>query len=283
MKTALLSSADFLPLGPAAAGTVREALRLLHRANPALSWTGWLNVTLAALAVALLLIDHRLVTGAPVWLKPLKFSLSIIAFAWALGWLLASLPAAAQRSVQFLSWGVALSMAVEQAVIFVQAARGTTSHYNGSSGLNAALFGLMGLFIAVNTLMTTWALYLVWHYQPAGPAGYVWGMRLGLLVFLVGSVLGGFMIHNMQHTVGAPDGGPGLPGLGWSTRAGDLRAAHFLGMHALQVLPLLGWALSRTLPQQATALTWTGAALYAGAVGGLFMLAMAGRPLWAGQ
>ena len=51
-------------------------------------------------------------------------------------------------------------MAVEQAVIFTQAARGTTSHYNISSGLNAALFGLMGLFIAVNTLMTAWALYL---------------------------------------------------------------------------------------------------------------------------
>ena len=282
MKTLLLSSADFSPLSPAA-GPVREALRLLHRVNPALSWTGWLNVALAALALVLLLVDHRLVAGAPVWLKPLKFSLSIIAFAWTLGWLLADLPAAAQRSVQLLSWGVALSMAVEQFIIFTQAARGTTSHYNISTSLNAALFGLMGIFITLNTLMTAWALYLAWRYQPHGPAGYVWGLRLGLLVFLVGSVLGGFMILNMQHTVGAPDGGPGLPGLGWSTRAGDLRAAHFLGMHALQALPLLGWALSRTQSQQATALTWTGAALYAGAVAGLFVLALAGRPLWAGQ
>ena len=284
MKTVLLSAANFSPLGPAAAaGPVRAALRVLHRVNPALSGTGWLNVALAALALVLLLVDHRLIAGAPAWLKPLKFSLSIVAFAWTLGWLLADLPAPAQRSVQVLSWGVALSMLVEQAVIFAQAARGTTSHYNASTPLNALLFGLMGLFIVVNTLLTAWALYLAWRYQPHGPAGYVWGLRLGLLLFLVGSVLGGIMIHNMQHTVGAPDGGPGLPGLGWSTRAGDLRAAHFLGMHALQALPLLGWALSRALPQQAVALTWTGTALYAGAVAGLLLLALAGRPLWAGQ
>jgi hypothetical protein len=284
MKTALLSTVDFSPLSAIApsASTVGEALRVLHRVNPVLSWTGWLNVALAVLALALLPFDHRLVT-ALVWAKPLKFALSIIAFAWTLGWLLADLPAAAQRSVQLLSWGVAVSMVVEQAVIFTQAARGTTSHYNNSSALNAILFGLMGVFILVNTLMTVWALYLAWRYQPFGPASYVWGLRLGLLVFLVGSVLGGFMIHNQQHTVGAPDGGPGLPGLGWSTRAGDLRAAHFLGMHALQALPLLGWTLSRMVPRQAAGLAWAGAALYAGAVAGLFALAMAGRPLWAGQ
>lgn len=261
---------------------VSAALRALHRANPVLAWTGWLNVALAALALALLLLDHRVVTGAPVWMKPLKFALSITAFVWTLGWLLADLPAAAQRSVQLISWGVAVSMVVEQGVIFVQAARGTTSHYNTSSALNGLLFGLMGIFILVNTLMTVWALYLAWRYQPYGPAGYVWGLRLGLLVFLVGSVLGGLMIHHQQHTVGAPDGGPGLPGLGWSTRAGDLRIAHFLGMHALQALPLLGWALSRWEPRWAVPLTWTGAALYAAAVGGLLALALAGRPLWAG-
>ncbi|MBJ6111349.1 hypothetical protein JAO73_20175 [Hymenobacter sp. BT523] len=283
MKTALLQTSLFSSDASADSvfTSVGSALRVLHRVNPVLSWTGWLNVALAVLAVAGLLLDHRLVTGAPAWLKPLKFSLSIIAFAWTLGWLLADLPQAAQRSVLYLSWGLAVSMLVEQAVIFVQAARGTTSHYNTGSALNGALFGLMGLFILVNTLMTVWALYLVWHHPLHGPAGYVWGVRLGLLVFLVGSVLGGMMIHNLQHTVGAPDGGPGLPGLGWSTRAGDLRIAHFLGMHALQALPLLGWLLSSWAPRWASQLTWTGAALYAALVAGTFALAMAGRPLWA--
>ncbi|UOQ99520.1 hypothetical protein MUN81_08515 [Hymenobacter sp. 5317J-9] len=283
MKTALLQTVLLSPEAPAESlfGSVGAALRVLHRVNPVLSWTGWLNVALAALAVAGLLLDHRLVTGAPAWMKPLKFALSITAFVWTLAWLLADLPQAAQRAVQLISWGVALSMVVEQAVIFVQAARGTTSHYNTGSALNGALFSLMGIFILVNTLMTVWALYLVWRHPLHGPAGYVWGVRLGLLVFLVGSVLGGMMIHNQQHTVGAPDGGPGLPGLGWSTRAGDLRIAHFLGMHALQVLPLLGWLLSSWAPRWATPLTWTGTALYAGAVAALFALALAGRPLWA--
>ncbi|MFD1470634.1 hypothetical protein ACFQ48_20580 [Hymenobacter caeli] len=265
--------------GPAPARWARTALRALHRANPALSYTGWLNVGLAALATAGLLLDHRFVTGAPVWLKPLKFSLSVTAYAWTLGWLLADLPGAAQRGVRWLSAGVALSMAVEQAVIFGQAGRGTTSHYNVATAFDALLFGLMGLFIALNTALTVWALYLVWRHRPHGPAGYVWGVRWGLLVFLVGSVLGGLMIHNGQHTVGAPDGGPGLPGLGWSTRAGDLRVAHFLGLHALQALPLLGGALGRWVPRRAAVLAGAGALAYAALVAGLFVRALHGQPL----
>lgn len=285
MKTALLSAADFLPLHAVASSTSTawDALRVLHRVNPVLSYTGWLNVALAGLALALLPFDQRLVAGALVWLKPLKFALSIVAFAWTLGWLLADLPAQTQPSVRRLSWGVALSMLVEQAVIFTQAARGTTSHYNTATRLDGLLFGAMGVFILLNTVLTVWALWLAWRHRPHGPAGYVWGLRLGLLVFVVGSIMGGMMIRLSQHTVGAPDGGPGLPGLGWSTRAGDLRAAHFLGMHALQTLPLLGWLLSRWRPRRAVALTWAGAGLYAAAVASMFALALAGRPLWSGH
>ncbi len=287
MKPLLVKSAaptllaDLVPATSGLFGQLTAALHTLHRANAPLAWAGWVNVGLTLLALMLLGLDQRYVTGALVWVKPLKFSLSIVLYTWTLAWLLASLPAAAQGAVRTIGWGVALSMVVEQAVIFTQAARGTTSHYNTGSALDGALFGLMGLFILVNTVLTVWALYLAWHYQPQGSAGYVWGVRLGLLVFLVGSVLGGIMIRHMQHTIGAPDGGPGLPGVGWSTRAGDVRIAHFLGMHALQVLPLLGWALGQWAPRQAVAFTWLGAALYAAAVAGLLAQALAGQPLWA--
>ncbi|MFD2785562.1 hypothetical protein [Hymenobacter rubripertinctus] len=254
-------------------------LRELHRVNPVLSLTGWLHVALLLLALGLLPLDARLVTGALVWLKPLKFAVSVTAYVWTLGWLLADLPARVQRAVRGLSWGVAGSMVVEITCVFGQAARGTSSHYNQTSLFNGLVFGLMGFFILLNTLLTVWAVYLVWRHRPQGLAGYVWGVRLGLLVFLVGSVLGGVMIQLGQHTVGAPDGGPGLPGLGWSTRAGDLRAAHFLGLHALQIIPLLGWGLSRYQPRRAVLLTCLGALLYAGLVAGLFALALRGVPL----
>lgn len=265
---------------PAAAGSW---LRQLHRLNPTLSATGWLNVALLLLALALLPFDARQVTGLLVWIKPIKFSLSVIAFAWTLGWLLGALPAQVQRAVRWLSGGVALSMVAEQACVFVQAARGTTSHFNIASAFDAGVFQLMGLMIMLNTALTVWAVYLVWRHRPQGPAGYVWGVRLGLLLFLAGSLLGGMMIHLNQHTVGAPDGGAGLPGLGWSTRAGDLRIAHFLGLHSLQVVPLLGWWLSRRLPRRAVLLTWLGAAAYAGLVALLFQQALRGVPLLAGH
>jgi hypothetical protein len=290
MKTLLIAKSAtptlLTELAPATSnlfGQLASALHTLHRTNAPLAWAGWASAGLALVALGLLPLDHRHVTGALVWIKPLKFSLSILLYAWTLAWLLASLPAAAQGAVRTIGWGVALSMMVELAVIFTQAARGTSSHYNATSAFDSTLFGLMGVFIMLNTVLTGWALYLVWHHQPQGSAGYVWGVRLGMLVFLVGSILGGIMIRHMQHTIGAPDGGPGLPGLGWSTRAGDVRVAHFLGLHAMQALPLLGWALGRWVPQQAVAFTWLGAALYAAAVAGLLAQALAGQPLWAAR
>ncbi|MBO0360131.1 hypothetical protein J0X19_19375 [Hymenobacter sp. BT186] len=287
----MATSLSFAPTTATATGSApaswpsraAHALRVLYRVNPVLSWVGWLNVGLALVALALLPFDHRVVTGIPVWVKPLKFSFSVLAYAWTLGWLLADLPAASQRAVRWLSAGVALSMVAEQTCIFLQASRGTTSHFNGATAFDGLVFAVMGVFIMLNTALTLWAVYLVWRHRPHGPAGYVWGVRLGLLLFLVGSVLGGMMIHLNQHTVGAPDGGPGLPGIGWSTRAGDLRIAHFLGLHALQVVPLLGWWLSRQLPRRAVLLTWLGAATYAGLVAALFMQAMHGVPLLAGR
>lgn len=273
-----------LAVGPAAALTStfltgRAALRTLRRANPVLWLTGWLCLGLALPLAAGLLLDGRRVTGDPVWAKPLKFTLSIAAYTWTLGWLLRSLPPEAQRSVRWLSAGAALSMGIEQVLITVQAGRGTTSHYNESTPLNARILAVMGVFVVLVTLMNLWACYLVWRYRPGGPASYAWGIRWGLSLFLPGTLIGSVMFRRGQHTVGAPDGEPGLPLVGWSTRAGDLRISHFVGIHVLQALPLLGWSLRHRPPRWGALLTSAGALACATLMGVLFKRALHKLPL----
>lgn len=282
MKTALAPAFSLSPAQPdLAPPRPLTWLRVLHGCQPALAWAGWLHVALLLLALALWPLDERSVTGLNVWIKPAKFSLSGLVYVWTLAWLLADVPAAGQRTARRIGRLVALALTVEILCIVLQAARGTTSHFNISSGFDMMVFNVMGLFIGLNTVAIVWAVLLCFRHRPHGSAAWVWGVRLGLLLFLVGSVVGGVMAGRLAHTVGAADGGAGLPILGWSTRHGDLRAAHFLGLHALQALPLVGWLLGRglTQPRWQTLGVIAFAALYAGAVAWLYGHAMQGLPL----
>ena len=106
-------------------------------------------------------------------------------------------------------------------------------------------------------------------------------MRLGLAVFVVGSLLGFVLVANQGHSVPGPDGGAGLPFVNWSLDRGDLRIAHFIGLHALQALPLLGFLLDRTAAAPAVRLTTVAGVAVAWLVvaGVTLVLALAGRPL----
>jgi hypothetical protein len=76
---------------------------------------------------------------------------------------------------------------------------------------------------------------------PQLPDYYVWGIRLGMLLFVIFSFQGFAMGSRLTHTIGAADGGKGIPFFNWSITAGDLRIAHFIGMHALQVIPIIAF------------------------------------------
>lgn len=220
-------------------------MQTLHHRAPLLMWSGWGLLALAAVALLLIRFDSRQVMGLNPWIKPLKFALSGAIYWWSLAWVLSTLPAGTAASVRWISIGAAVTLWVEIVLIWMQAARGTTSHFNVSSAFDGMIFSVMGVFILINTVLNVWALVLLWRHGLSVAPAVAWGIRLGLLLFILGAAEGGLMAGRLAHTVGAPDGGPGLPGLNWSTRHGDLRVAHFVGMHALQGLPLVGWLAVR--------------------------------------
>jgi hypothetical protein len=159
-----------------------------------------------------------------------------------MGWLLHYL--SRPQVENYYTWTVVLVMGFELVYIAIQAYRGQLSHFNTSDSFGPLMFSLMGLAISMMTLFTAYIGILFFQGSfPDLSTAYLWGIRLGIVLFVVFAFEGGLMGARMAHTVGGPDGEIGLPFVNWSVRYGDLRIAHFVGMHALQVLPLLGFYL----------------------------------------
>lgn len=223
-------------------------------------------VVLGVATGAGLLVDDRTLVGAPIWLKPLKFTLSLAIYALTLAWLIPMLqrgPKAASRLGTLI--GVAASL--EMVIIAAQAARGRMSHFNFTTPLDGALFSIMGVTIMILWAATLWIGVLL-MIQRIGERPVALALRASVIIALAGMAVGFLMtsptpeqLTSMSaapptivgaHSVGVPDGGAGLPIVGWSTEGGDLRVGHFVGMHALQALPLLAFLLalaSRRLPR----------------------------------
>lgn len=260
----------------------------LRARDPLLFWTGALMV-LALIVVTLLSIgDQRLILGINPWIKPMKFLISAAFFLWTTAWFMPDTAAAPVRRA-LVRWIIASAMVIEVALIIMQAARGTTSHFNAGSPFDIAVFSTMGIVITISTLAMMLFLWILRRDTPTNRAGYLWGVRLGVALFVVASWQGFMMVANNAHSVPGPDGGPGLPFINWSTAMGDLRSAHFFGMHALQGLPLMGFLLDRTLggnqpsnlvPSASTVVIATGVLWLVG-MGGLLVIALLGRPLMA--
>jgi hypothetical protein len=260
---------------------MRQFIAEIDRRDRVLSRLGWFQIVLAVLMLAAMPFDHRTILGLSPWIKPGKFAVSIAIYAWTLAWFMPYLtgPRWAKGLVR---WGTAVAMVVEILCIAGQSWRGTTSHFNNATPLDCAIFGTMGLFILFTMLLDVLFLALLFtHHQPL-PAAYLWGIRLGLVGVLVAGGIGYFMVRHLAHSVGGRDGGPGLPIVNWSTEWGDLRVSHAVGLHALQILPLMGFGLSRARrlsPRLQTGALVAVAVLYALVTGATFWQAADGRPL----
>ena len=170
-------------------------------------------------------------------------------------------------------------MLLEIACIILQSARGISSHFNNDSPFDAHLFSVMGITIVLNTIAMVIFLAIIRRDTPPQRAGYIWGIRLGVAIFLLASLQGGLIVGNNAHTFPGPDGGPGLPFVNWSTSSGDFAIAHFFGMHAMQALPLLGFMLDRTRVAAARNVVLAVGILWLALTGGLLFMALNGRPL----
>ncbi|MCS7481930.1 hypothetical protein ACFFQW_44870 [Umezawaea endophytica] len=205
-----------------------------------------------------LLVDDRLINGSPAWSKPLKFGISFALFGATLAWML-TLSRRARRTGWWAGTVVAVISIAEMALVLTQVVRGKTSHFNTETEFDDTLFNLMGQMILI-LWIATFVVSVVVSLQRQQEPATTWAIRFGLGLSLIGMLLAFFMTDATPeqraelnanrpvtaigaHSVGVPDGGPSMPVTGWSTTGGDLRIPHFVGIHALQALPLLSLLL----------------------------------------
>lgn len=210
-----------------------------------------LAVVMAVLTVAtgvLAIADPREILGQNAWFKPLKFVLSTAIYAVTFAWLIGQVHRF-RRAAEVLGTITTVALLVEIAVIAWAAAAGTTSHFNITTPLNGTLWAAMAGSIVVVWLATALVGVTV-ALSPGPDAARNLAVRAGIVLGIIGMGLAFLMtsptaeqLDDFQgvagaHAVGVADGGPGLPFLGWSTQGGDLRIPHFIGLHALQAIPL---------------------------------------------
>jgi hypothetical protein len=224
---------------------IRNWCTELRRRNHLLADSGLFYFFIFLTLAILPLFDSRELLGVSVWNKPLKFYISTTILFWTIAWIMADIPN--RKAVKFISRTVFILLTAELLLISYQAYLGKISHFNISNPIDGAIFGTMGILIFLNSLCFIYLLFLISKLKTI-PKGYKLGIQLGLVIFLIGGYEGYLMAGRLSHTVGATDGQEGYFLLGWAKVYGDLRIFHFLGLHALQVLSLVGWYFFKNEP-----------------------------------
>ena len=255
---------------------------------------------MAVVSAALIFLDPRLITGAPAWVKPFKFFVSVSVYTATWLWM-GSMIDSRGRAFRRCGNITAFVLNLEMALVLLQVLRGTRSHFNNTTIFNTAVTVTMGVAITVLWISNVVLAVMLLRKRFADPV-LSWGVRLGVLSAILGMGSGylmvmpkpeqiaeqraaGHTIENGGHAVGAPDDGPAYPLVNWSRTGGDLRPAHFVGLHGMQVLPLLALALSRRRSRtlgagHRVALVGTATFGWLGLMGVLLVQALRAQPIF---
>ena len=230
----------------------------LSNDNAALRSAILLCVVAVPVALILLVLDRRILDDELIWLKPFKFYLSLLVHALTVLFAVRLLPEAWQAHIVTKA-GLTLFGAVvmyEAVFLSIQAGRGVRSHYNDTTPFDAIGGAIMaagaGVLVVAPLLIGLALAIAVWRggwsevsQEPLRLAVAIGFLLTGWLAGQTGSAIGA----NAGPFVGVdPSSGRFMPLTGWALEGGDYRISHFLGVHAMQALPILVLILLLVFP-----------------------------------
>lgn len=203
--------------------------------------------------------DHRLIREVGIWVKPMKFMAATALFALTTVWVMKVAHSSVDQTDTFVWIAVLLVTTSLFEVVYIsfQASQASASHYNTSDPFHAFMFGVMGLAAVGLTASQAWLAWEIWKEQQSSDIPVeTWAVIIGLVLTFVLSTISGFMLGGNQ-----PPAGQGLPFVGWHFYK-DIRPAHFLGVHAQQLIPFLGLFIAKFLDSFSTTGLFLGSIAY---------------------
>ena len=253
----------------------------LFRRQPTLTAFTFVIAAMTAPTLLAMALEVRTFNGINVWLKPFKFELSMVVHLATLAWFCGYIDQAVRdgRAVRLMAWVIGLIFVAELTYIAYRAGYVEGSHYNTSTRAAAIAYPIMGSAILLVMVLTVWVGVLVFRSTEGGISST---LRLSIgLGLIAGSILGGFtgayMSSHTGHWVGgaATDAG-GVSLFGWSRRTGDLRVAHFIGLHAIQGIPIVGYFAQHV--RSGRAVVWASVAIWTALTAFTLFQAIQARP-----
>ncbi len=213
-----------------------EFIQELKARNEALFYFSLMLVVMSIAFYMLTKITTTQVAGVNAWFKPFKFAVSIAVYCSTMAWFCHEPPA---FNITAFNWTNISLFTFEIVYIAVQAARGEGSHFNQTTPFHAMMFAAMGVAAVLIAIYGAYVGIMFFQSEfPNIPEYYVWAIRLSIPIFFIFSLEGLLMGARQTHTVGMHEQTTFLPIFKWNMKEGDLRVAHFIGMHAIQIIPL---------------------------------------------